>query len=279
MIPDEHRMFVKKILADHGVPELEGGPKRELLGWTAATAAPLVEVILKHDKVKLVANALGTPPDDVIAKVHAQGMLIAALAGSVKHALNHKAAGVDIVICQGSEGGGHTGDVGSIVLWPEVIDAVAPTPVLAAGGVGSGKQMAAAMVMGAAGVWTGSLWLTVEEAAVSPKQMESYIKATSRDTVRSRSWTGKPCRMLKNDWTEAWEQPENPKPLGMPLQMMVAIEAVSRGHAYPEAAVDVNFNPAGQVIGMAKSVRRTRDVVMGMVEDYIEAVERVQLVE
>ncbi len=108
----------------------------------------------------------------------------------MKHALNHKAAGVDIVICQGSEGGGHTGDVGSIVLWPEVIDAVAPLPVLAAGGVGSGRQMAAAMVMGAAGVWTGSLWLTVEEADVPPKQMESYLKATSRDTVRSRSFTG-----------------------------------------------------------------------------------------
>ena len=243
MIPDEHRVFVKKILADHGVPELEGGPKRELLGWTAATAAPLVEVILKHDKVRLVANALGTPPDDVIAKVHGQGMLIAALAGSVKHALNHKAAGVDIVICQGSEGGGHTGDVGSIVLWPEVIDAVAPTPVLAAGGVGSGRQMAAAMVMGAAGVWTGSLWLTVEEAAVSPKQMESYISATSRDTVRSRSWTGKPCRMLKNDWTEAWEQPENPKPLGMPLQMMVAIEAVSPRSCVPRSGRRCEFQP------------------------------------
>ncbi len=258
MIPEEHRTFAKKILADHGVPEIEGGPRRELLGWTAATAAPLVEVILAHPKVKLVANALGTPPDDVIAQVHDHGMLMAALAGSVKHALNHKAAGIDIVICQGSEGGGHTGDVGSIVLWPEVIDAVAPLPVLAAGGIGSGRQMAAAMVMGAAGVWTGSLWLTVEEADVPPKQMESYLKATSRDTVRSRSFTGKPCRLLKNDWTDAWEAPDNPKPLGMPLQMMVAIDCVSRGHAYPEEARDVNFNPCGQIIGRATQVRRTQ---------------------
>ena len=135
------------------------------------------------------------------------------------------------------------------MLWPEVIDAVAPMPVLAAGGIGSGRQMAAAMVMGAAGVWTGSLWLTVEEADVPPKQMESYLKATSRDTVRSRSFTGKPCRLLKNDWTDAWEDPGNPKPLGMPLQMMVAIDCVSRGHAYPEEARDVNFNPAGRSSG------------------------------
>ena len=214
MIPEEHRTFAKKILADHGVPELEGGPRRELLGWTAATAAPLVDVILRHDKVKLVANALGTPPDDVIAQVHDHGMLIAALAGSVKHALNHKAAGVDIVICQGSEGGGHTGDVGSIVLWPEVIDAVAPLPVLAAGGVGSGRQMAAAMVMGAAGVWTGSLWLTVEEADVPPKQMESYLKATSRDTVRSRSFTGKPCRLAEERLDRRLGGPGQPEAAG-----------------------------------------------------------------
>jgi len=277
MVPDGHRQFAKQVLADHGVPELPDGPKRELLGWTAATAAPQVEVILGHDKVKLLANALGTPPDDVIEQMHAHGLLVAALAGSVKHAISHKNAGVDIVICQGSEGGGHTGDVGSIVLWPEVIDAVAPTPVLAAGGVGSGRQMAAAMVLGAAGVWTGSLWLTVEEADIPPAQMETYLRATSRDTVRSRSFTGKPCRMLKNDWTEAWETAGNPEPLPMPLQMMVAIEAVSRGHAYPAQAVDVNFNPAGQVIGRATHVRKARDVVLDMVDEYIDAIGAAQL--
>ena len=213
----------------------------------------------------------------MIDQAHDHGLLVAALAGSVKHALNHKNGGVDIVICQGSEGGGHTGDVGSIVLWPEVIDAVAPTPVLAAGGVGSGRQMAAAMVMGAAGVWTGSLWLTVDEADIPPAQMDTYLAATSRDTVRSRSFTGKPCRLLRNDWTDAWENPENPQPLPMPMQMMVAIDAVSRGHAYPVQAKDVNFNPAGQVIGRATKVRKTRDVVLGMVEEYIDAIQGLDL--
>ena len=279
MVPQGHRDFAMDLLASHGVPELPGGPKRELLGWTSATANPQIEVILNHPKARFVANALGTPPDDVIEKIQASGRLIAALAGSVKHAKNHKAAGVDVVICQGSEGGGHTGDVGSIVLWPEVIDAVYPTPVLAAGGIGNGRQMAAAMVMGAAGVWTGSLWLTVEEADIPPGQMELYLKATSRDTVRSKSFTGKPCRMLQNEWTKAWERPDTPDPLPMPLQMMVAIQAVSRGHAYPEQAKDVNFCPAGQVIGLTNEVRRTRDVVLGMVEEYIDAVGRVSLVD
>ncbi len=213
----------------------------------------------------------------MIAQVHEHGLLVAALAGSVKHALRHRDAGVDVVICQGSEGGGHTGDVGSIVLWPEVIDAVAPLPVLAAGGIGSGRQMAAAMVMGAAGVWTGTLWLTVEEADIPPRQMQTYLEATSRDTVRSRSFTGKPCRLLKNDWTDAWETPGTPEPLPMPLQMMVAIEAVSRGHAYPEQAVDVNFNPAGQVIGRATTVKKARDVILGLVDEYIDAIQSVDL--
>jgi len=277
-IPQGHRDFVQKVLADHGVPKLPEGEKavNELLGWTAATAAPQIETALRHPKVKLIANALGTPPADVIEQIHQAGRLVAALCGSAKHAKNHKAAGVDIIIAQGTEGGGHTGEIGSVVLWPEVIDAVAPTPVLAAGGVGTGRQMAAALAMGAQGVWTGSLWLTVKEAEAPPAQVEQLLAATSKDTVRSRSFTGKPCRMLKNDWTEAWENPDNPKPLGMPLQFMVTSEAVARGHRYADKARDVLFNPVGQIVGQMNQVRSVREVVMGMVEEYLDAVEKLQ---
>ena len=161
-----------------------------------------------------------------------------------------------------------------MVLWPEVIEAVAPTPVLAAGGIGTGRQMAAALAMGAQGVWTGSLWLAVEEADAPPAQMQSYFDAGSKDTVRSRSWTGKPCRMLRNDWTDAWESPENPTPMGMPLQFMVTGEAVARGHRYPEQAKDVNFNPVGQIVGRMTKVRRTKDVILDLVTESIEATDR-----
>jgi len=275
MVPDDHRRFARRLLAEHGVPEPPADQRRSgMMGWTEATGKPLLQAALRHDKVKLIANALGTPPADVIAEVKASGRLIGALAGSVKHALGHKEAGLDFIVCQGTEGGGHTGDVGSLVLWPEVIDAVAPLPVLAAGGVGSGRQIAAALAMGAQGVWSGTLWLTVEEANTSPGQMKSYLEATSRDTVRSKSFTGKPCRMLKNDWTEAWERPDTPDPLPMPLQMMVAIEAVGATHRYPEEAKDVAFNPCGQVIGRATRVRKTRDVIYDLVEEYVEAVDR-----
>jgi NAD(P)H-dependent flavin oxidoreductase YrpB (nitropropane dioxygenase family) len=276
-IPEEHRKFADKLLEDHGVPKLPAGEQAsQLLGWTAATATPQVEVALKHPRVKLIANALGTPPEEIIRDIHASGRLVAALCGAAKQAKAHQAAGVDIIIAQGTEGGGHTGDVGSMVLWPEVIEAAAPTPVLAAGGVGSGAQIAAALAMGAQGVWTGTLWLTVQEADVPPAQRESYLAAGTRDTVRSRSWTGKPCRMLRNDWTDAWEGPDSPGTLGMPLQFMVTADAVSRGHRYADKAKKVMFNPAGQIIGRIHESRSVRDVMNELVTGYVEAVERLQ---
>jgi len=278
MIPRQHFEYADTILAEHGVPKLptDESPGSRLLGWTLATATPQVEIALRHPKMKLIANALGTPPQEVVDQIHAAGRLVAALCGSAKHAIAHKEGGVDIVIAQGTEGGGHTGEIGSMVLWPEVIDAIAPTPVLAAGGIGCGRQIAAALAMGAQGVWTGSLWLTVQEADVPPAQMKTYLDATSRDTVRSRSFTGKPCRMLRNDWTDAWEKPDGPKPLGMPLQMMVTLDAVARGHHYAEQAKEVNFNPVGQIVGRLNSVRPVREVVYRLVDEYLEACERLQ---
>ena len=277
-IPPQVREFAARLLADHGVPELPPDEEHhDLLGWTAATATPQVEVALAHDKVRLVANALGTPPAEVIQQIHEAGRLVAALCGRVRQALRHREAGVDLIIAQGSEGGGHTGEIGSLVLWPQIIDAVAPTPVLAAGGIGNGRQMMAAMALGAQGVWTGSLWLTVEEAECPPAQLESYLKASSEDTVRSRSFTGKPCRMLRNDWTDAWAAPDTPDPLGMPLQGMVTMDAIRRTHRYAGSpgAQRVAFNPVGQVVGQLQQQRSTREVIQGLVEEYLDALERV----
>ncbi|MEE8475771.1 MAG: nitronate monooxygenase family protein [Myxococcota bacterium] len=274
-IPHGHREFAAKLLSDHGVPGLPEGEKaRELLGWTAATAGPQIEVLLAHPKVRVVANALGTPPTDVIQQIQKSGRLVGALCGSPHHALRHKKAGVDLIIAQGTEGGGHTGEIGSVVLWPEVIDAVAPTPVLAAGGIGSGRQIAAALALGAEGVWTGSIWLAVQEAEAAPAQMESYFKANSRDTVRSRSWTGKPCRMLRNEWTEAWSAGDTPDPLGMPLQFMVTADAVSRTHRYANKAQGVAFNPVGQIVGTMNDTQPCRELIQQMAEEYVDAVER-----
>ena len=160
------------------------------------------------------------------------------------------------------------------MLWPQIIDAVAPTPVLAAGGIGTGRQMAAALSLGAQGVWTGSLWLTVEEAECPPSQLDSYLNATSQDTVRSRSYTGKPCRMLRNEWTDAWDRDDTPDPLGMPLQGMVTADAIQRVHKYANASQKVAFNPIGQVVGQLNEIQSCREVIYELVEGYIDSVER-----
>jgi len=272
LVPQQHLDFARKVLGDHGVPVSEDdGSALQLLGWTEATATPQVEVALRHPKVTLIANALGTPPADMIEHIHASGRKVAALCGSPSQARKHADAGIDIVIAQGGEGGGHCGEVGSIVLWPQVVQEIAPVPVLAAGGIGSGQQIAAALAMGCQGAWTGSQWLMVEEAQNTPTQQQAYADATSRDTVRSRSFTGKPCRMLKNDWTEAWQTPGNPEPLGMPLQYMVSGMAVAATHKYPDKTVDVAFNPVGQVVGQLNKVERTSAVIERWVNEYLEA--------
>jgi len=274
MVPQQHLDFARKLLTDHGVPLEEGNDNSlQLLGWTEATATPQVEVALRHEKMTLIANALGTPPPEVMDLIHNAGRKVAALCGSPYQARKHADAGVDIIIAQGGEGGGHCGEVGSIVLWPQVVAEVAPTPVLAAGGIGSGQQIAAALALGCQGAWSGSQWLMVEEADNTPVQQQAYIDAGSRDTVRSRSFTGKPCRMLRNDWTEAWETEGNPEPLGMPLQYMVSGMAVAATHKYPDQTVDVAFNPVGQVVGQFRKVEKTGAVVQRWVEEYLEATE------
>ena len=278
MVPQQHLDFARKLMLDHGVPLPEGEDDNtlQLLGWTETTASPQVDVALNHPKMTLIANALGTPPPDMIERIHAAGRKVAALCGSPYQALKHAAADVDIIIAQGGEGGGHCGEVGSMVLWPQVVKAVAPRPVLAAGGIGSGQQIAAALALGCQGAWSGSQWLMVEEAENTPVQQQAYIDASSRDTVRSRSFTGKPCRMLRNEWTDAWDDPANPDPLGMPLQYMVSGVAVAATHRWPDQTVDVAFNPVGQVVGQFERVERSAAVIERWVNDYLAACEAIE---
>jgi len=276
-IPSEHREFAAKLLSDHGIPDVPPEERHhELLGMSLATATPQLDVALRHDKVTMIANALGTPPPEVVKRVQASGRVIGALCGKVHQAVAHKEAGLDFIVAQGTEGGGHTGEIGSMVLWPQIIAAVTPVPVLAAGGIATGSQIASALAMGAEGIWTGSLWLTVQEADCPPPQMASYLHATSQDTVRSRSFTGKPCRMLRNDWTEAWAAEDTPDPLGMPLQNMVTMDAIVRASRYASspASQAIAFNPVGQVVGMMNQVQSVRDLITQLVEEYVDAVDR-----
>ncbi|MCP4468678.1 MAG: nitronate monooxygenase [Halieaceae bacterium] len=275
-IPEQHREFSARMLADAGVPEWPAGEDDEVtLSFSAVQAQALVDESLTRPKCRMIVNALGTPPADIVEQVHKSGRLIGALAGRLKHGMAHKEAGLDFIICQGSEGGGHAGEVTSMVLWPQMIDAVAPLPVLAAGGIGNGRQIVAALAMGAQGVWLGSRWLVSEEAHAEPAQRESYLSATSEDTIRSRSFTGKTARMLKNEWTEAWDREDTPDPLPMPLQGYLTFDAVRRTSRYAGSGdcQKVAFNPIGQVVGQINETESCRDIVFQLLTEYTDALD------
>jgi len=277
MIPPQHKQFVDDLMKKYEVPDLPEGDQEwhGLLGWVHDTARSQVDVALKHP-IKLIANALGTPPKDVLDKVHDAGIRVAALVGTAAQAKTQVEAGTDIIVAQGTEAGGHTGEIATMVLVPEVVDAISPAPVLAAGGIGSGRQMAAAMALGADGVWTGSIWLTVRESDTSEVVVDKLLHAGSRDTVRSRSWTGKPARFLKTAWTEEWDSPDSPGALQMPLQYMLIADAQRRIMRAKEGtkAAQLAGMPVGQIVGRMNAVRSARDVIYDMVSEYVETVER-----
>ncbi|MFJ8025422.1 nitronate monooxygenase [Streptomyces sp. NPDC096311] len=280
-VPTGHHAFVDGLLKEHGLET--GGRDR----WPAMANVPadgigekLLDVALRHP-IKLIANALGVPPRYMIDRAKEAGVPVAALVGAKEHAIKQVRAGVDVLIAQGTEAGGHCGEVTTMVLVPEVVEAIRPireVPVLAAGGIVTGRQMAAAVALGAAGVWTGSVWLTTEEADTAPYTVQKMLAASSRDTVRSKGRTGKSCRQLKSAWTDAWERPGNPEPLPMPLQSLVSERALRYVDMQAEkgnpGARELATYFVGQGVGLIDRVRSTRDVVYGMAEDFAEAAER-----
>ncbi|MFE5023992.1 NAD(P)H-dependent flavin oxidoreductase [Streptomyces sp. NPDC056656] len=275
MIPEGHRQFVRDTLAKHGVPELAEGEASgwRITGWMEQVARSQLDVAFGYP-IKLLANALGSPPADVIQRAHDHDVLVAALAGSARHARKHADAGIDIVVAQGYEAGGHTGEIASMVLTPEAVDAVAPLPVLAAGGIGSGEQIAAALALGAQGVWLGSLWLTTTEADLHSRALTGKLLAAgSGDTVRSRALTGKPARQLRTEWTDAWDDPAGPGTLPMPLQGLLVAEAVSRIQKYE---VDPLLGtPVGQIVGRMTSERPVQAVFDDLTRGFERAVDRI----
>ena len=285
MIPQEYADFRTDVLENHGIEapelrEIDTGGSSFAQNTQSDGAKALLDVAFKHP-IKIIANALGVPPDWMIQMGKDNNCKVAALLGTAEHAINQVKAGVDILVVSGTEAGGHCGSVSTMVLIPEVHQAIQPygdVPILAAGGIVTGKQMAAAMAMGASGAWCGSVWLTTIESEVEPVIKEKMVAANSSQTVRSRSRTGKHSRQLVTPWTQAWEADSAPEPLPMPLQPMVAEPALQKvnklaagGH---EGAKDLATYWVGQGVGLMNQSISASDVVQEFKEDFIGAFER-----
>lgn len=279
-VPAEHVEFARDLLLRYGV--IRNGDDFQLRPAAAVqyedqNVKALLDVAFSHP-VKLVASALGIPSPELVARAKSNGVPIAALVGKVEHARRQAAAGVDLIVAQGHEAGGHTGEITTMVLTPQVADAVAPIPVLAAGGIADGRQIAAAIALGAAGVWTGSVWLMTEESETDATVREKFAAASSADTMRSRVRTGKLARQLRSAWHDEWESADSPGALPMPLMEMISDSAFQKiGQAAaagsPEAYRLQSYF-VGQAVGMLGSVRPAAEVVYSMIESYIEAVAR-----
>ena len=280
-VSQEHRDFTRNLLKKYNIElTAQSVADNQPQPFDAKTALQLLEVSFRHP-IRLIANALGVPPRAMIEMGRQHNVPVAALVGSKEHALRQVAAGVDILVAQGTEAGGHCGEVSTMVLVPEVIKAVRKirdVPVLAAGGIMTGSQMAACMAMGAAGAWTGSVWLATVESETSEIFREKMIAASSRDAIRSKGRTGKPARQLRSVWTDAWDRsPDSPGALPMPLQSIIsrdAFNAIDRAAAAGnEKARDLVSYFVGQGVGLVDSVKSAGAVVQEFKEDFVEAVE------
>ena len=280
MIPDEHREFVAKVLDDAGIPPLPADYEqrtRKAAGLNVDAEGPgQIEVCLAHPNVKMIVNALGPPPAYVVEQAHDNGLLVGALAGSraARRAQRGDRRRRD-------RRPGHRGrrplrrDLDDGARAPDRRRRAPPTcRCSAAGGIADGRQMAAAMALGAQGVWTGSVWLLTQEADMYPEVTANLLAATSSDAIRSRVMTGKPARQLRTKWTEAWEQPGAPAPLPMPLQGLLYGEAATRFSRVHSK--DFAGHPVGQIVGSIDQVKPARQVVLDMVEQWISTVERLE---
>ena len=279
MVPHSHRVFVEETLMKFGIDPsnlYSSAPgNRGFLG--EKSCEDILDIAFNHP-IKIIVNALGVPPLRMLELAKQNNVASGALVGNTQHALKQAESGVDIIISSGTEAGGHCGEISTMVLVPEVVEALKDfdhVSILAAGGIVTGRQMAAAMAMGADGVWTGSVWLTTEEADTSPSIKKKLLTTGSNQTVRTRSRTGKFSRQIKSPWTDAWEQDTAPEPLQMPLQSLVSEPALGKISKLAEAgdskAQSLNTYWVGQGVGLMNQTTSAKQVVYDFMNDFLGA--------
>ena len=279
-LPAEQVEFVDKLMKEFGIPKPGKAVRMEL---STKMFKKQVEICLE-ERVPVFVSGLGSP-DWMISRAHSQGMKVIGLVGNVRSARRVAAAGVDVVVAGGHEGGGHVGRIGTLALVPQVVDAVHPTPVVAAGGIADGRGIAAALALGACGVLVGTAFLVSHEAHVDGIEMgllsqwqtdhwkQKIIECTEEDTVVTRSYSGKTMRNLRNKWIKAWEQPDAPPTLPMPLQLLLTLDAMEGAR---EAEIkDVILWPTGQIAGMITELKSAKQIVHELVDGAIRVLQEV----
>jgi NAD(P)H-dependent flavin oxidoreductase YrpB (nitropropane dioxygenase family) len=264
-IPDEHRAFVQGIIDRYQVPPPSGPGMRTRFIRSTEIEDEQLEAVMASD-VDLFACGIGAPRP-AVDRARELGKVTAALIGSPRHVRRALASGVDLIVAQGYDAGAHTGPIGTFTLVPQIVDAAGEVPVLAAGGVATGRHLAAALAMGAQGVWCGTMWLTTTEhtAHLHPHLVDKLLAATSADTVVTRSESGKTFRQIRSAWSDEWEAEGAPEPLKMPYQDVLVGDLLG---AIDEHGVEpLLHSGAGQGIGYATGVRPVAEVVSTLVAE------------
>lgn len=264
-IPDEHRAFVTGLIDRYDVPPASGPGARTRFIRSTEIEEEQLEAVMRSD-VDLFACGIGAPRA-AVDQAKELGKTTAALIGSPRHVAKAVASGVDMIVAQGAEAGAHTGTIGTFTLVPQIVDAVGDIPVLAAGGVATGRHVAAALAMGAQGVWCGTVWLTTTEHAghMQPALVDKLLAATSADTVITRSESGKTFRQIRSAWSDEWAADGAPAPLKMPYQDVLVGDLLG---AIDEHGVEpLLHSGAGQGIGYADKLRPVAEVVTSLMAE------------
>ncbi|MGD9935056.1 MAG: NAD(P)H-dependent flavin oxidoreductase [Dehalococcoidia bacterium] len=262
-LPVEHRAFVEHLQKKYNVPTGTGPGMRSRFVRSEETAAAQLEAVLESD-ANILALGIGTPVAAVEA-AKADGKTVISLVGSPRHAVHAIDGGADIIVAQGYDAGAHTGQIGTFSLVPQIVDVAGGRPVLAAGGVATGRHIAAAYALGAEGVWIGTPWLITRENHTDPVVLKKLLSARSDDTVISRADSGKTLRQVRTAWSEEWANPEAPVPLKMPFQDILVgdiLGAIDQGRV--EALM---HSPAGQGIAYYSEETTTAEVMRLLVEE------------
>jgi NAD(P)H-dependent flavin oxidoreductase YrpB (nitropropane dioxygenase family) len=269
-IPESHRKFAQQIKEKYQVPDPKGPIALHQWGGLNQEMARAQLDVLLEERVPVICSGLGNPAF-LLEAAHERGIVVFGLVGKTRQARREVEAGVDVIIAQGYDAAGHTGAMGTFSIVPEVVSIAGDTPIVAAGGVTTGRHLAAALCLGAAGVWTGTLWLASRESDVDMIVKEKLLAATADDTSYSRCISGMTMRTLKCPWTEEWSRPEAPPVLSAPYQMLLSSDYIQGANDYRRE--DLMTEAAGQGVGFVTTMKPARQIVFDMVEEALIAIE------